>query len=142
MAAQAAELYADGKSSWQMEGEIYKKRNISVRYLDQPSKDCYGKKPGDNCSIDTADQYYKGLNVHYSSGVYNHFFYILSTMPGWDVQKAFGVMVQANAHYWEPNTTFSTGAGCVVRAAQDLKYNVEDVKKAFAAVKVEIGNCE
>lgn len=141
MAAQAAEVYAYGKNSWQIGPEIFKAENEALRYMDQPSKDCNGKKPGNWCSIDDASQYRSGIDVHYSSGVYNHFFYLLGTTEGWDARKAFDVMVQANTNYWTSNVDFAKGACGVVKAAQDLNYNVDDVKAAFAGVKIDTSDC-
>lgn len=137
MAGQAAIYMVYGKNTWQSGAEIIKFDGESMRYIDQPSKDCYGKEPGSNCSIDSADQYYLGLNVHYSSGVYNHAFYEMSTAPGWNPRKAFHVMMQANASYWTPNETFADGAACVVKAAQDLHYDVDVVKAAFKKVGID-----
>jgi len=53
----------------------------ALRYMDQPSRD--GR------SIDTVDQYVKGMDVHYSSGVYNRLYYLMSNQSGWDPHKAF-----------------------------------------------------
>jgi pseudolysin len=141
MAAQAAEIYAYGKNSWQIGPEIFKAEDEALRYMDQPSKDCKGKKPGNWCSIDDASQYRNGIDVHFSSGVYNHFFYLLGTTEGWDVRKAFDVMVQANSSYWTSNVDFAKGACGVIKAAKDLKYNVDDVKAAFAGVKIDTSAC-
>lgn len=143
MAAQAAEVYAYGlgKNSWQIGPEIFKAEDEALRYMDKPSKDCGGKKPGNWCSIDDASQYTDYLDVHYSSGVYNHFFYILGTTEGWDARKAFDVMVHANSNYWTANTTFSEGACGVISAAKDLNYDVAAVKSAFDAVKVDYSEC-
>ncbi len=138
MAGQTAIYMVHGKNTWESGEEIIKfDGGEALRWLDQPSKDCYGKEPGSNCSIDTVDQYYLGLNVHYSSGIYNRAFYELSTTPGWDPRKAFHVMMQANASYWTPNTTFAEGAACVVQSAQDLKYDVNAVKEAFKKVGID-----
>ncbi len=144
MAAQAAEVYAygDGKNSWQIGPEIFKAANEALRYMDQPSKDCQGKKPGSYCSIDDASQYYSGLDVHYSSGVYNHFFYALGTTSGWTVKQAFDVMVQANSHYWTSTSNFKTAACGVIQAAKDLGFSTDDVKAAFAVVKVDTSACK
>jgi len=151
MAAQAAELYSYGKNSWQIGPEIFKAEGQALRYMDQPSKDCgAGQDPGDWCSIDDASEYSDGLDVHFSSGVYNRFFYNLGTTEGWDAKKAFEVMVQANANYWVENAVFGTGQGddgdagsCgVIDAAKDLGYSVDDVKKAFDVVKVGYAGCD
>ncbi len=137
MAAKAAEFYAYNENDWRLGAEIFKLDDESLRYMDVPSKDCFGKIPGTHCSIDNAKQYFDGLDVHYSSGVYNRAFYLLSTSPGWDTRKAFEVMVQANASYWTPTTAFADGAACVVKAAKDLHYDVAAVKRAFKEVGVK-----
>lgn len=144
MAAQAAEVYAygSGKNSWQIGPEIFKAADEALRYMDQPSKDCKGQKPGSWCSIDDATQYYNGLDVHFSSGVYNRFFYTLGTTSGWDAKKAFDVMVHANSNYWTSNSNYKTGACGVIQAAKDLGFSTDDVKAAFKVVKVDTGACK
>jgi pseudolysin len=141
MAAQAAEFYAYGKNSWEIGPEIFKKDGRALRYMETPSKDCNGKKPGSWCSIDDASQYYSGLDVHYSSGVYNRAFYLMGTAPGWDVRKAFDVMVQANRFYWTSTVNFKNGACGVIKAAQDYGYDVDTVISAFNTVKVDVSAC-
>lgn len=142
MAAQAAEVYAYGlgNNSWQIGPEIFKAENKALRYMDMPSKDCADKSSG-RCSIDDASQYTDWLDVHYSSGVYNRFFYTLGTTADWDAKKAFDVMVHANSNYWTKTSTFSEGACGVISAATDLGYNVGAVKDAFDVVKVDYSNC-
>jgi pseudolysin len=135
MAAQAAEYYSLGKNTWSIGGEIMKEDSgyDALRYMDLPSRD------GD--SIDSADEYYGGLDVHYSSGVYNHLFYILATKQDWNTRLAFDVMVKANMDYWTPYVTFDQ-AGCgVISAANDLGYSVVDVKAALKAVAINYGAC-
>lgn len=141
MAGKAAEFYAHGKNGWELGAEIFKKENQALRYMDQPSKDCVNKAPGDNCSIDDATQFKFGLNVHYSSGVYNRFFYTLSTTKNWDTKKAFMVMAHANAHYWTSMATFQSAACGVIRAAKDYGFDVKDVRAAFDVVKVNTMLC-
>ncbi len=143
MAAQAAEFYAyDGKNSWQIGPEIFKEPDKALRYMDQPSKDCDGGKAGEWCSIDSADQYYNGLDVHYSSGVFNRAFYLMGTADGWTARKAFDVMVNANQNYWTKNSTFENGACGVISAAKDLGYDTAVVENAFKTVKVDISDCD
>ncbi len=135
MAAQAAEFYSAGKSSWQIGPEIMKEDSgyDALRYMDKPSRD------GE--SIDTADDYYGGLDVHYSSGVYNHLFYILSNQPDWNIRKSFDVMVKANMDYWTPYASFDE-AGCgVLSAAKDLGYSLDDVKKSLSEVAINYQTC-
>lgn len=140
MASMAVEYFSKGSSSWQIGGEVYKGQG-SLRYMDQPSKDCGGGTPGNDCSIDNASQYYNGLDVHYSSGVYNRFFYLLATSNGWDSRKAFNVMVHANSNYWVPASTFNSAACGVLQAAHDLSYDTTAIQTAFTNVGVNTASC-
>lgn len=135
MAAQAAEFYSVGHNSWQIGPEIAKD-NIALRYMDEPTKDCNGGAPGNFCSIDNVNDYHVGLDVHYSSGVFNKVFYLMGTAAGSDTKQAFDVMVQANRFYWTSSSTFRN-AGCgVVKAARDLNYPVAVVKSALNQVGI------
>ncbi|KTC86143.1 MULTISPECIES: zinc metalloprotease ProA [Legionella] len=132
MAAQAAEFYSTGKNSWLI-GEEIMKSDEPLRYMDHPSRD--------GLSIDSTDQYYDGLDVHYSSGVFNRLYYLISTTTNWNPRKSFDVMVKANMDYWSPYTTFDE-AGCgVLHATHDLGFSVDDVKKSLDAVAVNYSSC-
>jgi len=135
MAAQAAEYYSTGKSSWQIGSEVLKENSgyEALRFMDLPSKD--GR------SIDTADEYWGGMDVHNSSGVFNHLFYILANQPNWNVHKAFDVMVKANVDYWTPYSTFEEGGCGVLGAAADLGYSLDDVKKSLTQVAIKYDEC-
>ncbi|KTD67528.1 zinc metalloprotease ProA [Legionella shakespearei] len=135
MAAQAAEYYSVGKNSWQIGPEIMKEDSgyEALRYMDKPSKD--GR------SIDVADDYYGGLDVHYSSGVFNHLFYILANQPDWNTRMAFDVMVKANMDYWTPYSTFDEGGCGALKAAKDLGYSLDDVKKSLSDVTINYQSC-
>lgn len=142
MAAMAAEYYKNGNPSWQIGGEVLiGSTSGSLRYMDQPSRDCGGGTPGDNCSIDNASQYSSDLDVHYSSGVYNRFFYLLGTSTGWNARKAFEVMVKANMNYWTPTTTFTSGACGVLSAAAGLGYDTSAITTAFTTVGIDTSGC-
>ncbi len=141
MAAQAAEFYAYGKNSWQIGPEIFKAKDEALRYMDKPSTDCGGKEPGSWCSIDDASQYYSGLDVHFSSGVYNRAFYLMGTAEGWNPKKAFEVMVQANENYWTSTSSFAEGACGVLSAAKELGYEQDAIKQAFETVQVDTSAC-
>lgn len=135
MAAQAAEYYALGKSSWQIGPEIMKEDSgyDALRYMDKPSRD--------GSSIDTADEYYGGLDVHYSSGVYNHLFYILAHKPNWNTRSAFDVMVKANVDYWTPYSTFEEGGCGILSAAEDLGASLVDVMQSLSEVNINYSSC-
>jgi hypothetical protein len=92
--------------------------------------------PQDGASIGHADDYYNGMNVHYSSGVYNKAFYLLANKSGWNTQKAFQAFARANRDYWTSSTDFDQGACGVETAATDLGFAEADVASAFASVGV------
>lgn len=127
MAGEAAEFYMKGKNDWQVGYEIFKGTG-ALRYMDNPTKD--GR------SIDHASKYTSSLDVHYSSGVYNKAFYLLSNKAGWGIRKAFEVMADANRLYWTASSTFNTGACGVEKAAANRGYTVADVTDAFSQVGV------
>ncbi|UPQ89481.1 M4 family metallopeptidase [Vibrio sinaloensis] len=127
IAGEAAEYYMKGSVDWVVGADIFKSEG-GLRYFEQPSKD--GR------SIGHASDYYDGINVHYSSGVYNRAFYLLANKAGWDVRKGFEVFTVANQLYWTANSTFDAGACGVTKAAQDLGYSAQDVKDAFNTVGV------
>tara|TARA_Y100001960_G_C14749167_1_gene867430 strand:+ start:267 stop:2090 length:1824 start_codon:yes stop_codon:yes gene_type:complete len=127
IAGEAAEYYMRGSVDWIVGADIFKSEG-GLRYFDQPSKD--GR------SIDHASQYYNGLNVHYSSGVFNRAFYLLANKSGWNVRKGFEVFTIANQLYWTANSTFDQGACGVAKAASDMGYSVADVEAAFNTVGV------
>jgi len=141
MASEAAEFYAYGKAKWLLGWEIPKADGEVIRYIDKPSKDCNGGKPGNWCSIDKASQYSDGLDVHFSSGVFNRAFYLLATAKGWDPRKAFDVMVKANQDYWTSTSNFQQAACGVISAAKDLKYDLTAVNAAFTAVDIDPAKC-
>jgi Zn-dependent metalloprotease len=136
--AEEADVYGNGKP---------------LRYMDQPSKD---GKSADYWSSDI-----KYMDVHYSSGVANHFFYLLAegsgkkiingvhyNSPTFDGKKVSGIGRDAAADIWyraltvymTSNTDYSAARTATLQAAADLygmgssKY--EAVGNAWAAVNV------
>ncbi len=129
MAGEAAEFYFRGSNDFQVGAEIYKASGEALRYMDDP--------PQDGHSIGNAADYVSGMNVHYSSGVYNKAFYLLATTPGWNTHQAFDVFVAANQDYWIPTTDFLSGACDAMDAASDLGYSGADVAAAFQQVGID-----
>lgn len=127
MAGEAAENYMKGSNDWLVGAQIFKGSG-SLRYFEDPTRD--------GSSIGHASDYYDGIDVHHSSGVYNRAFYLLANTNGWNTRKAFEVFVLANRLYWGANTSFDQGACGVTRAATDLGYSLTDVATAFTAVGV------
>lgn len=127
MGGEATEYYWKGTNDFLVGAEIFKGTG-ALRYMCNPTQD--------GASIDNAANYTSSLDVHYSSGVYNKAFCLLSKTSGWNVPKAFKVFARANANYWTASSTFNSGACGVQTAAQDLGYSVADVTAAFSAVGV------
>jgi vibriolysin len=127
MAGEAAENYMKGSNDWLVGAQIFK-GNGSLRYFEDPTRD--------GSSIGHASDYYDGIDVHHSSGVYNRAFYLLANTSGWNTRKAFEVFVLANRLYWGANTTYDQGACGVTKAATDLGYSLTDVAAAFTTVGV------
>ena len=128
MAGEAAEFFMKGKVDWQVGADIYRGEG-ALRYFEDPTQD--GR------SIKHVDNYYDGLDVHLSSGIYNHAFYLLATTQGWGVKTAFDVFVYANQNYWIADETFIEGACGTLSSAGDLNYNATDVALAFMEVGLE-----
>ncbi|OUR87103.1 hypothetical protein A9Q81_26960 [Gammaproteobacteria bacterium 42_54_T18] len=130
IAGEAAEQYWRGSVDWFVGGDIMK-TDDGLRYFEDPALD--------GASIGHSDDYYNGLDVHHSSGIYNRAFYLITNTPGWTVRKAFEVFAYANMNYWGPNETFATGACGALESTHDLGYNVGDVDAAFQTVGVDCG---
>ena len=113
----------------------------ALRYMDEPTKDCKDRMPGTRCSISNIKEYHSGLDVHFSSGIFNKVFYLLGTTKNWDTKKAFDVMVQANQNYWTSQTTFSQAACGVVSAAKDYQYDLDAVRFAMDSVGINTEKC-
>ena len=128
MAGEAAEYYMNGTNDFLVGAQIFKASG-ALRYMANP--------PQDGNSIGHASNYTSGMDVHYSSGVYNKAFWKLATTSGWDTQKAFKAFARANQLYWTASTNFIQGSCGVETAATDLGYNVADVSAAFALVGVD-----
>jgi len=132
MGGEAAEFYSRGSNDFLVGADIFKgAAGQALRYMANP--------PQDGASIGNAADYYPGIDVHYSSGVYNKAFYLLAHKAGWDTRSAFKAFARANQLYWTPDIGFNEGACGVQTAATDLAYNTADVRAACGAVGVTCG---
>ena len=130
MAGEAAEFYMKGTNDWMVGEQIFKSSG-ALRYMDDPTRD--------GNSIGHASNYTAGMNVHYSSGVYNKAFYLLAHKVGWTTRKAFDVFVDANRNAWTANMNFNQAACGVIDAATARGYTAADVTAAFTSVGVTCG---
>ena len=111
-----------------LDGQGLMKYDEDLRYFEDPSKDGHSRG--------SMNEYCPGIDVHYSSGLYNRAFYLLSNTPGWNLRKSFQTFAVANQMYWTRDSTFNTGACGMIQAAQDLGFEQEDVRNAFEAVGI------
>jgi vibriolysin len=130
MAGEAAKYYMRGTNDFKCGFDIFKSPTGALRYLYDP--------PLDGMSIDHVDDYYSGLDVHYSCGIFNKAFYLIATAPGFTTHMAFDIFVKANQDYWVPSSTFVQGAEAAQDAAADLGYSCTAVRDAFAVVGINL----
>jgi pseudolysin len=132
-AAITMQYYATGKYTWDI-GRDAIKGDGALRYLDNPKQD--------GNSIDHMRDF-NNTEAHAGAGIFNKAFYLLTTTPGWDIRKAFNVMVKANMNYWTSSMTTLVEAACgVTSATRDYGYNTDDVRVAFSKVGIDTVNCK
>jgi len=130
MAGEAAEFYMRGANDFKLGYDVVKDPNGAIRYMYDP--------PLDGVSIDHVDDYYDGMEIHQSCGVFNKAFWLIATTPGWNTHMAFDIFVKANLDYWTPSTNFQQGAEGAQYAAADYGYPCQDVVNAFAQVGIDL----
>ncbi|MFE2430897.1 M4 family metallopeptidase [Streptomyces sp. NPDC059373] len=117
-----------------------------LRYMDKPSKD--------GGSADYWSSSVKNLDVHYSSGVGNHFYYLLAegsgsktingvsyssptysgtTVTGIGRDKAAAIWYRALTVYFTSSTNYSAARTATLKAATDLYGSTSTEYKAVAA---------
>jgi vibriolysin len=134
----AADIWMVGEDVWtpNIQGD-------ALRYMDDPAKDGVSKDWAPNVTGST--------DVHYSSGVPNLAFALLSkggthprgrstiVVPGIGVEKAGRIWYKANTDIFTASTTFDQAKTWTIQAAQQLGYSQADqdaVKAAWEAVGV------
>jgi len=145
------EWYRDGQvvsaNTWMVGEDIWTPAtaNDALRYMNDPVKD--------GASLDHYSSYYSGVDVHYSSGIANLAFYLLSqggthprgkstiSVTGIGIAKAAQVFYRANASILTSNASFEDAKTATVQAAQQLGYTaaeIDSVAKAWQAVGVGV----
>jgi vibriolysin len=114
----------------------------ALRYMYDPAKD--------GTSLDYWTSSAGSVDVHYSSGIANLAFKLLSTggthprgkstvnVTGIGVQKAGAIFYSANANYMTASTTFAQAKTYTESAASTLGYSVASVTQAWQAVGVGV----
>ena len=102
-----------------------------LRSFSDPKLDYY------NMSISKATEMYKGLDVHFSSGVFRRAFYVTVKQKGFSLKDATRVYMHANRNYWHHGSTFFDCSCGVLRAAIDLGFSQTPFKRGFQDVQIE-----
>lgn len=102
----------------------------ATRYMYNP--------PLDGASIGNAVNYYPGIDVHHSSGVYNKAFYLAVAAYGMSLYSTYQYFAYANINYWESGTNYYTASCGVMQAALDKgqKADFHKLVSAFQLVGV------
>jgi vibriolysin len=145
------EWYRDGKvvsaATWIVGDDVWTPSipGDGLRYMANPTQD------GD--SLDYYPDYSSGVDVHYSSGISNLAFYLLSQggkhpagkttteVVGIGIEKAARIFYKANADIMTASTNFEQAKVATEQAAQQLGYDaatIASVSNAWKAVGVGV----
>ncbi|HEX8537926.1 MAG TPA: M4 family metallopeptidase, partial [Cystobacter sp.] len=145
------EWYGDGKvvsaRTWLIGDDVWTPATPGdgLRYMANPTQD--------GSSLDYYPDYSSGVDVHYSSGISNLAFYLLSQggkhpkakttteVTGIGIEKAARIFYKANADIMTPSTTFEQAKIATEQAAQQLGYDaatIASVTNAWKAVGVGV----
>jgi Zn-dependent metalloprotease len=137
------ERYVKGASAnnWKVGEEFYTPGTPgdALRYMDNPHND--------GASIDHYSEYYPGIDVHYSSGIANKEFHLLSqggthhkggSMTGIGADRAAAIWYYALTNLMSSNTNFLGARNATVNAANILygPTEVDAVKRSWCMVGV------
>jgi vibriolysin len=137
------EWYRDGQvvsaNTWMVGEDIWTPAtpNDALRYMANPSQD--------GGSLDYYPDYAAGIDVHYSSGISNLAFYLLSqggthptgktstVVTGIGIAKAAQIFYRANTSIFTASTTFEQAKTATEQAATQLGYTAAEVASVTAA---------
>ena len=143
------EYYGAGRvvsdNTWKVGEDVYTPATAgdALRYMSDPTKDTK--------SLDYYPNYTAGVDVHYSSGIANLAFYLLSqggthphakttvSVTGIGIEKAAQVFYRANTSIFTTSTTFANAKTWTEQAATELGYTqaeITSVTNAWLAVGV------
>lgn len=133
--AETTEYYARNSYDWKVGSDIVKPGfpGTALRYFDDPTQD--GR------SIRYAILFRSGMDVHYSSGVFNHAFYRMVEKERMDIMDAYKCFLDANLNLWSPFTNFYNGACNVMQAAYENGFSHRKVRRAFWRVGIPLIFC-
>ncbi|MCL1148047.1 M4 family metallopeptidase [Shewanella marinintestina] len=127
MTGETAEYFVKKKNDWLI-GYESTKGSEALRNMKAPDKDGKG--------IKHYRDYNRNMDKYKASGIFNYAFYLLATKHGWNIRKAFSLMVHANIIYWRMDTNFEDAACYLTYSAKDKGFNHLDVVTVFSKVGV------
>eukprot|EP01083_Nonionella_stella_P287868 979973_1 len=132
IAGEAAEYWVFGTNDWEAGGNLGK-NGQPFRYMYDP--------PLNGRAIDHYSNFYPGMSVHSSSGLYNKAAYNLYATSNWTMEEIFRVFAWANLYYWTMDSTFNEGINGLHHALNDIYNDINidgtrnnDLDLAFANV--------
>jgi vibriolysin len=126
IAGTLTEFFHEGAAAdFDLGGDIFRAPNAALRYMCDP--------PRDGDSIDHVDDYFSGLDVHYSSGIMNKAFCrsVKRLSTGGDPEGAASVegarragvaWYAANSDYWTASSNFRQACNGIMQAATALGF--------------------
>ncbi|XP_067679623.1 elastase-like [Haliotis asinina] len=127
IAGEVVEAYVRN-TDWLVGFDLSKSETEALRYFEDPTWDESSIKDAKNFEID--------MDVHYSSGVFNHAFYQIAVVGMVPVKYAFEAFLIANRMYWKEDTGFADGACSTIRGAYDAGLDTDIYSSAFTAVGI------
>ncbi|XP_071116906.1 uncharacterized protein [Haliotis cracherodii] len=127
IAGEVIEAYVR-KTDWLVGFYLSKSNTKALRYFEDPTRD--------GNSIKEAKYFESDMDVHFSSGVFNHAFYQIVEVGKIPIKYAFESFYIANRLYWKEDTGFVDGACSTIRGAYDAGLDTEIYAAAFTAVGV------
>ncbi|XP_046584641.1 neutral protease-like [Haliotis rubra] len=127
IAGEVVEAYVR-TTDWMVGFDLSKSETEALRYFEDPTRDEVSIKDANNFEID--------MDVHYSSGVFNHAFYQIVVAGMVPIKYAFEGFLIANRLYWKEDTGFVDGACSTIRGAYDAGLDTDIYSSAFTAVGI------
>ncbi|XP_035825718.1 elastase-like [Aplysia californica] len=134
ISGEIGDMFNRGSNDWLVGYELFKDEDRSLRYFINP--------PDDGVSIKHVRDYRIGMDVHFSSGVFNHAFYQLVAVEGMPIYDAYKCFLDANLECWGQSTRFWSGACCVMQMCYDNGFDHEMVRRAFRKVGIYLFLCD
>ncbi len=129
IAGTVAEFFDEGDAADFDLGRDIFQADAALRFMCDPT--------ADGVSIDHIDDYFEGLDVHFSSGISNKAFCRTArrlasgdpdgTANQASVRRAGEAWFEANASFWSQGTTFEQGCTGIIEAATALGFSADEL---------------